>query len=390
MRVDVAIIGAGPAGAMTALQLAGTGLKTALLEKKRVPRSKACGGAIPKACIEGLHQWLQPTVAAEAQRVRFGTGSRKFDIETMLERPISLVDRKRFDHQLIEAARRRAGGDSVFRDDWPVETIDAARSGLTVRGPRSDIIEADFIVGADGANSLTARLLGLHHRKAEGFAIDASVRTSQQTLAHFRDTIEFHCFAIPFGCGWIFPKGDRLSCGIGSLCKPFPSRGHMSRFLERSLPAGSIRSVQMRSHPIPIWNGFRRIASSRACLVGDAASLVNPITGEGIRYALKSGRLAAETILALAGRAGGRDGLPISADTEGDGCEIFERRIHQTIGRELEVLRLFALPVFLEAPELFYRKFILEGWDITATYRELADRVTPVAEKWRSFYSGGR
>lgn len=375
MRVDVAIIGAGPAGAMTALRLAGTGLKTALLEKKSVPRSKACGGAIPKACIEQLHQWLQPTVAAEARRIRFGTGRRKPDVETTLERPILLVDRKRFDHELVEAARRRAGGDSVFRDRWPVETIDAARNGLTVRGPRRDDIKADFIVGADGAGSITARWLGLHHRKAEGFAIDTSVRTSQQVLAHFRDTIEFHCFAIPFGYGWIFPKGDRLGCGIGSLCKPFPSRAHMSRFLERSLPAGSIRSVRMRGHPIAVWNGFRKIASPRACLVGDAACLVNPITGEGIRYALQSGRMAAETILALAGRAGGQDGQPVAADAEGAGCEIFERRIHQTIGRELELLRLFALPVFLEAPELFYRKFILEGRDIVATCRNLADRV---------------
>ena len=381
MRVDVAIIGAGPAGAMTALRLAGTGLKTALLEKKKVPRSKACGGAIPKACIERLHQWLQPTVAAEARRIRFGTDSRKPDIETTLERPISLVDRKRFDHQLIEAARSRAGGDSVFRDNWPVGAIDAARNGLTVRGPRSEKIKADFIVGADGAGSLTARLLGLHHRHAEGFAIDASVQTSQQTLAHYHGTIEFHCFTIPFGYGWIFPKDDRLSCGIGSLCKPFPSRGHMSRFLERSLPAGSIRSVQMRSHPIPVWSGFRRIASPRACLVGDAACLVNPITGEGIRYALESGRMAAETILALAGRTGGRGGLPVSADAQGAGCEIFEKRIHQTIGQELEILRLFALPVFLEAPELFYRKFILEGRDVTATYRNLADRVTAGAGK---------
>ena len=375
MTVDVAIVGAGPAGGMAALRLAGTGLKVAVLEKKRVPRTKACGGAISTATYELLRKRFSPTVAARAHRARFTHNYATPKITKTLTRPILLLDRSRFDCQLIEAALEKGSGDIIFRDGWPAEHIEETKSGLRIYGPRHQSIRAGFLIGADGAGSIASHLLGLKPQASAGVAIEASVSTTAEGMEPYQSTVEFNYCCIPFGYGWIFPKHDRLSCGIGSWHRPFPTRRDMHDFLQRSLPAGSIRSVQMKTHPVPLWSGYRRIASGNVFLTGDAARLVDPVSGEGIRFALISGNLAAEAILPLAGGAAGRiRSLPTESE-EAVGGLAYERKIHQVIGQELEIRRLFALPVFLEAPDLFYRKFVLEGRDLTATYRQLAEKM---------------
>ena len=375
MKVDVAVIGAGPAGAMTAMRLAGTGLKTAVLEKQRMPRSKPCGGAVPMAAIEGLRQWVSPAAADKAHKIRFCDNSGRPGVEATLARPLFLADRKRFDQQLIEAAVKCGGGDVTLRDGWPVKGLEETGSCVWIYGSRGEKIEAGFAVGADGAASPTARFLGLRRRSASGFAIDATVQVTARTLALFHATVQFHLWTVAGGYGWIFPKGDRLSCGIGSWRKPFPGRREMDGFLKRWLPAGSIRAVRMRGHPVPLWPGFGRIATRRACLVGDAAHLVHPLTGEGIRFALQSGRLAAETILSLTDRPGGETATAPSIEAAAAGCETVQERIHRTIGRQFDMLKNLALPVFLDAPDLFYRKFVLEGCDLEAVYQNLTDKM---------------
>ncbi len=375
MKVDVIIIGAGPAGGMSALRLAKSGLKVAVLEKEKMPRPKACGGAISAATLERLQRWFSPTVASRAGKIRLCHNYAKPDIEAALDKPVILVDREHFDQELIQAALHEGNGDVTLKDDWPVERIDEAGNGLTVCGPRGEKIQAGFLIGADGANSRSARFLGLNHRSAAGMAIDALVRTNEKTMERFDSTVRFNYFCIPSGYGWIFPKRDWLSCGMGSWCKPYPTRRDMHDFLERSLPAGSIRSVQMRAHPVPLWTGFRRIATRRACLVGDAADMVHPITGEGIRFALDSGVLSAETILSLVTGPAGKTASQRSVQADELGCRMYEKRIKQTIGQQFEIMQGLALPVFLAAPDLFYRKFILEGRDLGTTYRNLAERI---------------
>ena len=381
MTVDVAIIGAGPAGGMAALQLADTGLKVTVLEKKRMPRAKACGGAISTATYELLRQWFSPDIADRVHHLRLTRNHETPEITKTLARPILLLDRSRFDCQLVEAALKRGRRDISLRDGWPVEHIEETKSGLRIHGPKHESIQAGYIIGADGAKSTASRYLGSRPRATAGVAIDASVTTTAGGMAPYRSTAEFNYGCVPSGYGWIFPKGDRLSCGIGSWRRPFPTRREMHDFLQRSLPAGSIRCVQMHTHPVPIWSGYRRLASGNVLLAGDAANLVDPITGEGIRFALLSGMLAAQTILSLAAGAADRIRPLPSESAEAAGGLAYERKVHHAIGRELEIRRLFALPVFLEAPDLFYRKFVLEGRDMAATYRNLAKKMhTRIAE----------
>lgn len=101
---------------------------------------------------------------------------------------------------------------------------------------------------------------------------------------------------LQLGYLWIFPKAEHLSVGIAALR---PTRGTLKATLRRVMSdyGVSLEGVPLHSHPIPIYTGREQIATARTLLVGDAAGLADPLSGEGIRYAIKSGRLAAEAIL---------------------------------------------------------------------------------------------
>ena len=129
--------------------------------------------------------------------------------------------------------------------------------------------------------------------------IDAKVEVVPEILEAEKEQATFNFFCLPQGYGWIFPKTGYLSCGVGSWSRNHSLPKAMDDFLAKSFPAGSIRSVKRSGHPIPIYAGHREIATQRVCLVGDAANLVDPIMGEGIRFALESGSLAAEIIKIL-------------------------------------------------------------------------------------------
>jgi flavin-dependent dehydrogenase len=120
---------------------------------------------------------------------------------------------------------------------------------------------------------------------------------SAEILRRFADAPLFIIGEVRLGYAWIFPKSDHLSIGIGGL---HPRPGELLATLNRVIARYgiSLTAAPWHGHPIPIYTGREPLATSRALLVGDAAGLADPLTGEGIRLAIKSGRLAAEAILA--------------------------------------------------------------------------------------------
>jgi flavin-dependent dehydrogenase len=200
----------------------------------------------------------------------------------------------------------------------------------------------------------------LNQETSRGAAIEARVEVTPEVYEAERQAITFNYFCLPHGYGWVFPTSEgTLNCGVCA----WAGRPHLPRavddFLARSFPPGAIRQVQTHGHVIPLYSGHRQIATRRVCLVGDAASLVDPISGEGIRFALESGALAADVIAEQAGAAGGAD------------CRAYQSAIHEGIGQYLEHLRRFVQFIFLDAPEFFYQKFILEG----VNYARVASRL---------------
>ena len=180
----------------------------------------------------------------------------------------------------------------------------ARRFGWTAR--RST---ADVIVGADGANGTTARTLGLGAGIVHGVALEGNVpytRVSRERYLH-RAVVELA--DIPGGYGWVFPKGDHVNVGVGAWQEQGPRlREHLARTCE----AHGLRLEELehlRGHRLPLRPPGVTIASERALLVGDAAGLIDPVSGDGMYECFVSASLAAT---AIEGLLGGRSASLVS------------------------------------------------------------------------------
>ncbi|HMQ18737.1 MAG TPA: hypothetical protein PKC77_06250 [Sphingopyxis sp.] len=274
-----------------------------------------------------------------------------------------MVNRRTFDLHIMERALERGRGNIELRDGFAVGDVEEDADGVAVTGKSGEKCRARFIVGADGAAGRTGAALGIGRRTRPAVAIDAEIEVTPDAWALEGGRMSFNFACVPGGYGWIFPKNGYLSCGVGSWTRSEGMPGVLDSYLARALPPGTIVSQQRRGHPIPIYDGPARISTPRACLVGDAASLVEPILGEGIRFAMASGAIAADVIgEKLGGKLADDDGLAHS------------RRVHREIGRDLDRLRRFVLPIFLRSPETFFRRFLVEEGNYMALAAELDAR----------------
>jgi len=328
------------------------------------------------ASVKGMFDWdISPYIENELFAEKFYF---EFAREKHIERkksPLLMIDRKRFDHHLIKKALSLGRGNIIVWDEFPLVKIGETKTGVLVGGPKGKTLQADFAIAADGSGSKTAKLLGLNKRAFKGLAVDARVEVPEAVYEEKRAFATFNYNCIPNGYGWIFPKKGYLSCGIGSLTENRGLVRAIDNFLGKSFPKGSILSVRRYSGLFPIYAGHQQVATRRVCLVGDAASLVDPITGEGIRYALESGKLAAEVITKLMTGSG-----PIHSEMSpsawgNGGCLGYQQQIHEGMGRSLDILYRLAFPIRLKAPEFFYEKFILEGNRYLDLYQNLAGKM---------------
>jgi geranylgeranyl reductase family protein len=369
MDADVAIVGTGPGGGMAACRLAGTGLKTILLEQRTLPRPKPCGGAMPARVTQVIDWDFDSLIESRTRTVR---NLCDYEQEQIVDTtsPILMVSRPQFDQHLVARALRLSNGGVRLRERFRVTSVEEDAGGITVRSA-GESLRVRYLVAADGAHSRIARSLGLNRDPTMGIAMDAEVDVDAAVYEQERTRATFNYFCLPNGYGWIFPKAGHLSCGVGAWRGNIQIRHALDDFLARSFPAGSMRSVRVSAHSIPLYSGDRDIATRRVCLVGDAANLVDPILGEGIRFAMVSGTLAADTIVnAVSGRA--------DAAQFGD-CRDYETSIRRHLGAPLGGLYHVISPIFLKAPAFFYRKFVLTGQSYFGLSQQLASKLRAAA-----------
>jgi geranylgeranyl reductase family protein len=292
-RFDVAVIGAGPAGSVTAIHLAREGARVLLVDKARFPRDKPCGGGLTLRAVRELPVDPTPVVEHEVDRMEFRLGWRsRFERRGRRGPFVLMTQRRRLDQYLAEQAVS-AGAD--FRDG--VKVSDVAEQTLRVDG---DEIAAEVVVGADGANGTAARSLGLGGPVTHGVAYEGNAPFEER----FRGLAVIELGTIPGGYGWVFPKGDHVNVGVGGWEAEGPRlRDHLAELCRRQgIDGSSLEGV--RGHRLPLRRTGFVPARGRALLVGDAAGLVDPLTGDGMFEAFVSARFAAHAALdVLAGRA---------------------------------------------------------------------------------------
>ena len=294
---DVVVVGGGPAGATTATDLARAGRSVLLIDRQG--RIKPCGGAVPARLMEDfdipahlLTARIRSArmVAPSGARVEMGTGG-SF---------VGMVDRESFDGWL----RTRAGdaGAAVWaatftgatrRDDGLLEISVTRKDGTF------DTVRARIIVGADGANSPVRRtLFGKEKTPPYVFAYHEIVRSPKQGEAGFdpqRCDVYYQGRISPDFYGWVFPHGETTSIGVGCAIKGFDLKA-ATRRLRAEAGLSEAETLREEGAPLPL-KPLRRWDNGRdAILVGDAAGVVAPSSGEGIWYAMLCGRMAAEAV----------------------------------------------------------------------------------------------
>jgi menaquinone-9 beta-reductase len=334
---DVVVVGAGPAGSAAALAAlrARPDARVLLLDRARFPRDKACGdGVAPHALdvvtalgVPGLVDDFRPV-----HRLRLGyPAGRGAELVGTAARASRVVPREVLDARLRDAAVA-AGAVPGFRR---VRTLRTPPDGVVLDGE----VQARVVVAADGAGSVLRRALGM--RRNAGRHLALAIRGYAPVLPHLADEQR-----IVLGRGrlaayaWSFPIGDgRANVGYGEVLasgRHHPTRAHLLDRLDELLPGAGAEGIGWRAHHLPLSTRRPRQPDGRVLLAGDALSLVNPLTGEGIYYAVLSG--------ACAGAA---------AVTSGDPGRTYRAHLAHLLGRHLRhtttAARLARRPAVVDA-----------------------------------------
>jgi len=372
---DAVIVGAGPAGSTAARELARAGARVCLLDRARFPRPKACGGALSPRVLRHLPPGVDSLLRARVRRAVFTFQlGRPFEVISPV--PMGyMVCRDEFDAWLRDRAEE--AGASV-REGAAVRSIERSGTAFAVRADGEEI-RASWVIGADGANSLVAAQLLPRRLPARLVALESEMPCDGDEMS---DTVLVDVGRYPGGYAWAFPKGDRVNVGV---MLDYPQGRELRRTVEAFVqgvpglsPGATVRwqsapVAAPRLEPVPC-------AGTGVLLVGDAARLTDPFLGEGIYYAIRSGSLAADALLA-----------------PGDAAEIagrYQAAIAEAIWPELRAASRIA-SVFHRMPCWWHRILsrmpgslmqyvaVLAGEEsYSGLLRHIADRLGSAAGEW--------
>ena len=355
-RADVVIIGAGPAGSLAAFRLARAGARVALIDGSH-PREKPCGGGVTGRALALVADVVDAAglPSCRIRSARFVDTPTGRSVAVPLEGDALIVaSRAEFDGRLLDAARQ-AGADLVA-----ARAQDVTRdSGTFVVRTSAGRVTAPLLIGADGVNSLVRRRLARPFARAE-----LSIATGFFAHGATSDEVVIELAADPPGYLWSFPRPGHLAVGICAQADEGPTAGGLRARTARwihGLGLADGERLSPYSWPIPSLSaaafGSLAVSGPGWFLTGDAAGLVDPITREGIYFALRSGELAAQA--ALSGESG-------ASHTS------YRERIHDEIATDLALAARYKAGFFHRR---FTRLFIDALRDSTGIRDVMADLV---------------
>jgi geranylgeranyl reductase family protein len=312
-RYDVAIAGAGPAGATCAWYLARAGVRVVLLDRQVFPRDKVCGDAIcSRAQLHLSRMGVLRQIMDNAEGHPAAIGGMVSpggvvaignSVDHIDSSPVIAIRRVHLDHRIVQAAQA-AGAHLIERFDVAGATLDQPAGWWTIASSNGSTVQARALVAADGANSRLARRLGIVADGPEAICSRAYIEAGTSDFAfdgvafYRRDLLPGYCAVFRESrdqlnfCLYIIPGGQ---CGMQDLRRMHEHVLRTDPFVGRAVGARASIGA-MKGAPLRL-GGVARSYDDHLIVLGDAAGQIDPLTGEGIQYAMDAAEIAADTLI---------------------------------------------------------------------------------------------
>lgn len=285
---DLLVVGAGPSGSIAAFHAARAGLDVTIVDKTSLPRVKPCAGGVATKALLRLPFSISSQVERSTNVLMIGRQGRKAH---RLEAPgviCAFVDRPRFDRFLLDQAED-AGAQFQLIDK--LTAVTEGETGVTIE-TASGAIRARYVIAADGANSTLRRLVMPGTPLSRGFAVEGKVPLDPDRPV---PEMELVFDRVQEGYAWIFPKRDHANVGLYTMRTSLAEgRADLQAFALERLGAPI---TEILGYPLGFGGEEHRPPSERILFVGDAAGMAEPLLGEGIHNAVKTGEIASHLII---------------------------------------------------------------------------------------------
>lgn len=311
MNPEVVVVGAGPAGATAAKNLAERGLNVLIIDKEKFPRDKPCGGGFPMRVLK-VFPYIKKYDLIESYSYCgvVYSSSLKYKVKTEKKTPIvAMVHRNKFDTGLLDIAVDKG---AEFLGGKAVKNIKISSDKVQIELKDGSTIDSEIVIGADGHTSITRKKTNLNPTNPyiavciyQEFPMDEKIITDL-----FTEKRNIHIFLRILGLrgyGWVFPKKNSVNIGIGEyrILKGLNENKKNLKEVYSSYLSILKNLKIIKEDPKPkklSGGGFlfwppKKTYTDRVLLCGDAAGFVNPITGEGIYNAMVSGKIASKVII---------------------------------------------------------------------------------------------
>ncbi len=352
---DVIVVGGGPAGSTSAFLLSKAGYEVLLVDKAKFPRKKLCGGLITEKTLNliqdifdfSLDELKNDNVidyVSDSYQIYF---ENKQITKNHLEGKFHLIKRDVYDNYLLQTVKQK--GVEVLEN---TKVTDVDFKNNIIKTEKDKEFRSDYIIAADGVNSVIKnKILMERNLKNNSYIVNNKAMTietevTKEKLPFDLDGPIIYFGVINWGYGWVFPKRDTAVIGLGGLVNQNKDLKEIFKEYLKLLKLDKY-PLKVKGWPLPFGNYLDRPSYKNAFLIGDAANLVDPLTGEGLCYAHKSAQIVSQVII-----ENQKDTQMIP--------NLYNERINEEIINKLKKAKIYR-SILWSSPKMLYRILVSFG-----------------------------